>query len=36
MNRVMPAWSKLKGVAHTLPHDTKLTVNFQRGEPLPA
>lgn len=33
---VLPAWSKLKGVAHTLPHDTALVAPFQTGRPLPA
>lgn len=32
----MPAWSKLKAVAHTLPYDTLLTERFQRGKALPA
>lgn len=32
----MPAWPKLKAVAHTLPYDTSLTVDQQRGKPLPA
>lgn len=33
---LMPAWSKLKAVAHTLPYDTRLTIDQQRGskEPL--
>ncbi|MEF3310558.1 alpha/beta hydrolase [Paenibacillus sp. GYB004] len=31
MMPLMPAWSKLKAVAHTLPYDTLLTVNHQRG-----
>jgi pimeloyl-ACP methyl ester carboxylesterase len=34
--RLMPAWSKLKGVAATLPYDTALTAPFQTGRPLPA
>src|SRR5690606_29493714 len=33
---LMPAWSKLKAVAHTLPYDTMLTIDLQRGKPLPA
>jgi pimeloyl-ACP methyl ester carboxylesterase len=33
---LMPAWSKLKGVAHTLPYDTALVHENQRGNPLPA
>lgn len=35
MMRLMPGWSKLKGVAHTLPYDTALTADLQRGAPLP-
>ncbi|MFD2332516.1 alpha/beta fold hydrolase [Cohnella sp. GCM10020058] len=33
---LMPAWSKLKAVAHTLPYDTRLTIDQQQGrkEPL--
>lgn len=34
--RVMPPWRKLKGVAHTLPHDFALVGEFQRGTPPPA
>ena len=34
--RVMPAWSKLKGVAHTVVYDLKITRNNQRGKPLQA
>jgi pimeloyl-ACP methyl ester carboxylesterase len=33
--RFMPAWSKLKGVAHTLPYDIALVQDNQRGKPLP-
>lgn len=33
---LMPAWSKLKAVAHTLPYDTLLTERFQHGKPLPS
>lgn len=36
MMPIMPAWSKLKAVAHTLPYDTILTVDLQRGKPYPA
>lgn len=36
MMPLMPAWSKLKAVAHTLPYDTLLTERFQQGKPLPA
>lgn len=35
LTRLMPAWSKLKGVAHTLPYDMAIVKDFQRGEPLP-
>jgi pimeloyl-ACP methyl ester carboxylesterase len=34
--RILPVWSKLKAVAHTLPYDIKLTQDYQRGQPLPA
>jgi pimeloyl-ACP methyl ester carboxylesterase len=34
--RFLPAWSKLKAVAHTLPYDITLTQDNQRGKPLPA
>lgn len=33
---LMPAWSKLKAVAHTLPYDTLLTIESQTGKPLQA
>jgi len=36
MMRFLPAWSKMKGVAHTLPYDVAFTVEHQRGKPLPA
>lgn len=32
---LMPAWSKLTAVAHTLPYDLALTLDNQRGKPLP-
>jgi hypothetical protein len=32
----MPAWSKLKGVAHTLVYDITIVGDNQRGQPLPA
>jgi pimeloyl-ACP methyl ester carboxylesterase len=35
MMHLMPAWSKLKAVAHTLPYDTSFTAPLQRGNPLP-
>jgi pimeloyl-ACP methyl ester carboxylesterase len=34
--RFMPAWSKLKEVAHTVAYDTAIVQPFQRGQPLPA
>jgi pimeloyl-ACP methyl ester carboxylesterase len=34
--RIMPAWSKLTAVAHTLPYDMTIMKNYQRGKPLPA
>lgn len=36
MMRVMPAWSTMKAVAHTLPYDTALTADLQHGRPVPA
>lgn len=36
MMRIMPAWKKLKAVAHTLPYDTLLTIDHQKGKPLSA
>lgn len=36
MMRLMPAWSAMKGVAHTLPYDTALTADLQLGRPVPA
>jgi pimeloyl-ACP methyl ester carboxylesterase len=33
--RLMPGWSKLTAVAHTLPYDTALTADLQGGRPLP-
>jgi hypothetical protein len=37
MIKAMPgAWAKLTAVAHTLPYDTLLCENYQRGRPLPA
>jgi pimeloyl-ACP methyl ester carboxylesterase len=35
MMRFMPAWSKLKSVAHTLPYDITIVQDNQRGRPLP-
>ncbi|MGH8921381.1 MAG: alpha/beta fold hydrolase, partial [Acidimicrobiales bacterium] len=34
--RLMPAWSRMKGVAHTLPYDTAVMDGHQAGRPLPA
>jgi hypothetical protein len=34
--RLMPVWSKLKAVAHTLPYDGAIVQDKQRGKPLPA
>jgi pimeloyl-ACP methyl ester carboxylesterase len=34
--RFMPAWAKLKAVAHTLPYDITIVKDYERGEPLPA
>jgi pimeloyl-ACP methyl ester carboxylesterase len=36
MMRLMPVWSKLKAVAHTLPYDGALVQDYQKGQPLPA
>jgi pimeloyl-ACP methyl ester carboxylesterase len=33
--RLMPAWSKLKAVAHTIPYDGAIVEDNQRGKPLP-
>lgn len=34
--RFMPAWPRLKRVAHTLPYDMAVLGDTQRGKPLPA
>jgi pimeloyl-ACP methyl ester carboxylesterase len=34
--RFLPAWSKLKAVAHTLPYDAAAMGSTQTGQPLPA
>lgn len=34
--RLMPMWSKLKAVAHTIPYDGAIVQDNQRGKPLPA
>jgi pimeloyl-ACP methyl ester carboxylesterase len=36
MMRMLPVWKKLKGVAHTLPHDLELVEGLRQGNPLPA
>ena len=33
--RLMPAWRKLKGIAHTLVYDMTIVEGNQRGKPLP-
>jgi pimeloyl-ACP methyl ester carboxylesterase len=33
---LMPMWSKLKAVAHTLPYDGAIMEDSQKGKPLPA
>jgi pimeloyl-ACP methyl ester carboxylesterase len=34
--RLLPIWSKLKAVAHTLPYDGAIVKDHQRGKALPA
>ena len=34
--RMMPAWSQLEAVAHTLPYDAAIVFDYQKGRPLPA
>lgn len=36
MMRFMPSWSKLKGIAHTLPYDFTILGDTGSGKPLPA
>ena len=36
MMPLMPAWKKLKGVAHTLPYDAAIMGDTQAGKPLDA
>lgn len=36
MMRFMPAWSKLKVVAHTVVYDAAIVDDYQKGHPLPA
>jgi pimeloyl-ACP methyl ester carboxylesterase len=33
--RFMPAWSKLRAIAHTLPYDAAIVYDYQKGRPLP-
>ena len=33
--RLLPAWKKMTGIAHTLPYDLAIVNAHQRGEPLP-
>jgi pimeloyl-ACP methyl ester carboxylesterase len=33
--RFMPAWSKLRAIAHTLPYDATIVYDYQKGQPLP-
>ncbi len=33
--RLMPAWKKMTGVAHTLPYDLSMVVPHEQGRPLP-
>jgi pimeloyl-ACP methyl ester carboxylesterase len=33
--RLMPAWSRMKATAHTLPYDATVMGDSQRGKPLP-
>ncbi|MFG1948838.1 alpha/beta fold hydrolase [Nonomuraea sp. NPDC048826] len=35
MMTVMPGWSSMKAVAHTLPYDTAFVTEFEHGRPLP-
>lgn len=35
MMQLLPAWKKLKGVAHTLPNDLALLEGLRQGNPLP-
>ena len=34
--RLLPVWSRLEAVAHTLPYDGAIVQDNQRGQPLPA
>ena len=33
--RFMPAWSKLRAIAHTLPYDATIVYDYQKGQPIP-
>ncbi|MFC4002857.1 alpha/beta fold hydrolase [Prauserella oleivorans] len=35
MMKLMPAWSKMKRIAHTLPYDFSFVNAYQHGKPLP-
>lgn len=35
MMKLMPAWKRLKSVAHTLQYDVGFVVDYQQGKPLP-
>ena len=34
--QLLPVWSKLKAIAHTLPYDGAIVQDYERGKPLPA
>ena len=34
--RLLPAWTKMTGIAHTLPYDLSIVIAHEQGEPLPA
>jgi pimeloyl-ACP methyl ester carboxylesterase len=34
--RILPAWKKMTGIAHTLPYDLAIVNPHQQGRPLPA
>ncbi|HLE28879.1 MAG TPA: alpha/beta fold hydrolase [Anaerolineales bacterium] len=36
MRLLMPGWSKMAGMAHTLPYDLTVLIGTQTGKPLPA
>jgi hypothetical protein len=35
MRLLMPGWSKMAGMAHTLPYDLAILAGTQEGKPLP-